>query len=101
METADAKAKRIRKATRASARARARAIKDRDQKIVLAYSWLTNSPLTTDQTLVALEYLTGLWCGVNAPADGTGAYLFLARATRLTKQRIWAIVRKNKDAQLT
>jgi hypothetical protein len=101
METAKAKAQRLRKATQASARARAKATKGRDEDIFLAYLWLTKSPLTTQQTVRALGYLTGLGRGVNAPVDGTGEYLFLARATGLTKQRIWAIVRAKMDAQLT
>lgn len=99
METAEARAKRLREAARASARVRS--TKDRDKKIVLAYAWLTRSPLTTAQTVKALKYLTKLGRGVNAPTDGTGAYLFLARATGLTKQRIHAIVHKSRDAQLT
>lgn len=99
METAEAKAKRLREAAQASARARS--TKERDKKIVLAYAWLTKSPLTRAQAVKALEYLTELGHGVNAPTDGTGAYLFLARATGLTKPRIWAIVRKKLDAQLT
>lgn len=99
METAKARAKRLREAARASARARS--TKDRDKKIVLAYAWLTQSPLTTAQAVTALKYLTKLGHGVNAPTDGTGAYLFLARAVGLTKQRIHAIVHKSRDAQLT
>lgn len=101
MESAAERAKRLRRATRASARARARATEPRNHKIFLAYCWLTQSPLTTEQTLKALEFLTDLGHGVNAPKDGIGAYLFLARATGLTKQRIWDIVRKIAHAQLT
>lgn len=81
--------------------ARVRSTKERDKKIVLAYAWLTKSPLTTAQAVKALEYLTELGHGVNAPADGTGAYLFLARAIGLTKSRIHAIVHKSRDARLT
>lgn len=99
METAEAKAKRLREAAQASARARS--TKERDKKIVLAYAWLTKSPLTRAQAVKALEYLTELGHGVNAPTDGTGAYLFLARAIGLTKQRIHHIVHKSRDAQLT
>ena len=99
METPEARKARSRNAARASARARS--TKDRDKKIVLAYSWLTKSPLTSAQTVKALKYLTKLGHGVNAPVDGTGVYLFLARATGLTKQRIHAIVHKSRDAQLT
>jgi hypothetical protein len=91
--------KQLKEAARVSARARS--TKERDKKIVLAYAWLTKSPLTTAQTVKALEYLTELGHGVNAPTDGTGAYLFLARAIGLTKQRIHAIVHKSRDVQLT
>lgn len=94
METAKARAKRLRKASKASADIRS--TEERDKKIVLAYAWLTKSPLTIKQKVEALKYLTELGHGVNAPTDGTGPYLFLARAIGLTKQRIHAIVHKSR-----
>ena len=89
-----ATSKQLQEAARESARVRKKATEDRNQKIILAYAWLTKSPLTTAQKVKAVEYLTELGHGVNAPTDGTGAYLFLARAIGLTKQRIHAIVHK-------
>lgn len=68
----------------------------RNRGICLAYVWLSACrDLNKAQSLEAIVWLQAQGHGVNMPNDGTGPYLFLAKATGLTKQRIYAIVRDN------
>ena len=86
--------KRARKAAKVSAKKRSAATRERDRLIFAAYRYLNSEPMKKEETVVVLQFLTGLGMGVNLPRDSMGPYLFLARATGLTKQRVWAIVRK-------
>ncbi len=86
--------KRARKAANVSAKKRRAATKERDKQIFTAFRYLSATPLRKPEAVEAIRFLTECGHGVNLPADSMGPYLFLARATGLTKQRIWAIVRK-------
>jgi hypothetical protein len=82
------------KAANVAAKNRAEATRVRDQLIVLAFKRLTGQHLSKSDMIDAIRFLQSQGKGVNSPTDGTGALLFLSRATGLTKQRIWAIISK-------
>lgn len=87
--------KRARKAAKVSAKKRSAATRERDRLIVAAYRHLTSEPMKKEESVEAISFLTECGLGVNLPRESMGPYLFLARATGLTKQRVWAIVRKS------
>ncbi len=90
----DQRCKRAAKAAKSAAKNRRSATKERDKNISIAFRYLSNEALTKDEALKAIIFLTECGNGVNLPRDAMGPYLFLARATGLTKQRIWAIVKR-------
>lgn len=92
--TADERRKRAGKAARTLAKKRRAVTKVRDQRIILAFRYLNDESISTAEKIEAIRFLTECQQGVNLPRDSMGPYLFLARATGLTKQRVWAIVKK-------
>lgn len=91
-----ARIKRARKAAKASAKIRTGKVRDRNRLIILAHAHLTGNSKSKAATIEAIKFLQLCGNGVNHPDDGTGALLFLAKSTGLTKQRIWAIVKGKK-----
>lgn len=93
--------KRSHKASNVSAKNRAAANKSRDRLILLAYKYLTRENLTKLEKMKAIRFLQEGGNGVNLPENGIGPLLFISRATGLTKQRIFQIIKKNRLAQFT
>lgn len=84
---------RAKKAAAVAAENRRQATSERNRLIRLAYARLTGQIQTKNESIEAISFLQKCGLGVNMPQDGTGAFLFLSQATKLSKQRIWAIVR--------
>lgn len=89
--------KRARKAARVAAKNRKAKVKQRDQYIYWAFCYLSDRPLQKMQCAAAMKFLVETSGNANIRSDQT-VYRKLADCTKLTRQRIYQIVKKAQNS---